>query len=209
MEATFGGKAHQFKGPVIPDMKAVGKTRVGSYSRLGLNFPPIHACLTFGRLVEMKWIWEIRREIGNWKNEEETVIEDEELNDEAGSLKLKLGGQVYPITETEMEKWEGKSEKKSKVVAATLNHAVWPVKDCRADMTNTKDYHRRYKVCDIHSKASRAVVGILCSGSVSSVAGFMLFKSLMKEKEVVVGVWLAIIGVGERHTQKMWLTEAP
>ena len=83
------------------------------------------------------------------------------MNEEAGSLKLKLGGQVYPITESEIEKWEGKSGKKSKVIAATSNRAVCQVEDCRADLTNAKDYHRRHKVCDIHSKASRAVVGNL------------------------------------------------
>ena len=89
------------------------------------------------------------------------VVEDQDLNDEAaGSLNLKLGGQVYPIIETEMEKWEeGKSGKKSKVVASTSHRAVCQVEDCPADLTTAKDYHRRHKVCDMHSKVSRALVG--------------------------------------------------
>ncbi|PSR85250.1 Squamosa promoter-binding-like protein [Actinidia chinensis var. chinensis] len=88
------------------------------------------------------------------------VVEDQDLNDEDGSLNLKLGGQVYPIIEAEMEKWEeGKSGKKSKVVVSASNCAVCQVEDCRADLTTAKDYHRRHKVCDMHSKASRALVG--------------------------------------------------
>lgn len=31
------------------------------------------------------------------------------------------------------------------------------------------------------------------------LAGFMLFKSLMREREVVVGGWLVIIGGGGKH----------
>jgi hypothetical protein len=33
------------------------------------------------------------------------------------------------------------------------------VEDCRADLSNAKDYHRRHKVCNAHSKASKALVG--------------------------------------------------
>ncbi|KAK7291746.1 hypothetical protein RIF29_07129 [Crotalaria pallida] len=70
------------------------------------------------------------------------------LNDEDGSLNLKLGGQVYPI----MEEREEKSGKKT-------NRAVCQVQDCRIDLSNAKDYHRRHKVCDLHSKATKALVG--------------------------------------------------
>lgn len=62
-------------------------------------------------------------------------------NEEAGvaSVNLKLG-----ITE----------DKKTKTVAAVLCQ----VEDCRADLTTAKDYHRRHKVCDMHSKATKALV---------------------------------------------------
>ncbi|CAL0306905.1 unnamed protein product [Lupinus luteus] len=85
----------------------------------------------------------------------------EMLNDEGGSLNLKLGGQVYPI----MEESEEKSGKKTKVIVGSIptttttsNRAVCQVQDCRADLSNAKDYHRRHKVCDLHSKASKALV---------------------------------------------------
>ncbi|KAI8003819.1 Squamosa promoter-binding-like protein 12 [Camellia lanceoleosa] len=88
------------------------------------------------------------------------VVEDEqEFNDEARSLNLKLGGQVYPITQAEMENSGGRCGKKSKVVATSSNCAVCQVDDCRVDLTNSKDYHRRHKVCDMHSKAGSAFVG--------------------------------------------------
>ncbi|XP_016439329.2 squamosa promoter-binding-like protein 1 [Nicotiana tabacum] len=90
------------------------------------------------------------------------VIEDDELDheEEAGSLNLKLGGQLYPVMEGDEEKLEGKSGKKTKIVGVSSNRAVCcQVQDCRADLSNAKDYHRRHKVCDVHSKAAKALVG--------------------------------------------------
>ncbi|XP_016512846.1 squamosa promoter-binding-like protein 12 [Nicotiana tabacum] len=90
------------------------------------------------------------------------VIEDDELDneEEAGSLNLKLGGQLYPVMEGDVEKWEGKSGKKTKIGGVLSNRAVCcQVQDCRTDLSNAKDYHRRHKVCDVHSKAAKALVG--------------------------------------------------
>ncbi|KAJ8767274.1 hypothetical protein K2173_017318 [Erythroxylum novogranatense] len=86
------------------------------------------------------------------KRRRTVVVEHEK--DEAGSLNLKLGGQLYPIID------EGaNSGKKPKITATASNHAVCQVVDCRADLSNAKDYHRRHKVCAMHSKASKALVG--------------------------------------------------
>ncbi|CAI9119054.1 OLC1v1020717C1 [Oldenlandia corymbosa var. corymbosa] len=89
--------------------------------------------------------------------------DDEELNnDEAAvgssSLHLKLGGEVYSIGEGNAYPKNGK---KTKVMghSSTSNRAVCQVQDCRADLSNAKDYHRRHKVCDVHSKAVKALVG--------------------------------------------------
>ncbi|CAN4095870.1 unnamed protein product [Withania somnifera] len=88
------------------------------------------------------------------------VIEDEEEEKgEGGSLNLKLGEQLYPVVEEEMEKWEGKCGKKTKIGGVSANRAVCQVQDCQADLSNAKDYHRRHKVCDVHSKAAQALVG--------------------------------------------------
>lgn len=91
-------------------------------------------------------------------------VEDEDrLNQEgAGTLSLKLGGHGhgYQVSEREGGNWEGASGKKTKLGGgATPNRAVCQVEDCGADLSNAKDYHRRHKVCEMHSKASRALVG--------------------------------------------------
>ncbi|KAL7144261.1 hypothetical protein ABFS83_07G000500 [Erythranthe nasuta] len=81
---------------------------------------------------------------------------EENENEDLGLPNLKLGGQVYPIAEM-----EGKSGKKTKVsnVLPTSSRSVCQVEDCRADLSNAKDYHRRHKVCDLHSKSTSALVG--------------------------------------------------
>ncbi|XP_057995783.1 squamosa promoter-binding-like protein 1 isoform X2 [Hevea brasiliensis] len=88
------------------------------------------------------------------------VIEDDNLDgEEVGSLSLKLGGQGYPISEKEMRSWEGNSGKRTKLAGGSMSRAVCQVEDCGADLSNAKDYHRRHKVCEMHSKASKALVG--------------------------------------------------
>ncbi|KAG8370591.1 hypothetical protein BUALT_Bualt14G0133000 [Buddleja alternifolia] len=82
-----------------------------------------------------------------------------EVEEGPGSLNLKLGGQVYPITEEELDECDGKSGKKTKVTTAQSSRSVCQVEDCKADLSNAKDYHRRHKVCEVHSKANRALVG--------------------------------------------------
>ncbi|OIT02312.1 PREDICTED: squamosa promoter-binding-like protein 1 [Nicotiana attenuata] len=82
------------------------------------------------------------------------IVVDE--NDSGGTLSLKLGGQAEPV-----------AEKRTKLAAAAAppapvtgtTRAVCQVDDCGTDLSKAKDYHRRHKVCEMHSKASRALVG--------------------------------------------------
>ncbi|KAK6160936.1 hypothetical protein DH2020_004317 [Rehmannia glutinosa] len=83
------------------------------------------------------------------------VFDEEVNNEEGGSLNLKLGGQQVYVEELHL----GKSGKKTKVGGAPSSRAVCQVEDCKADLSNAKDYHRRHKVCDVHSKATSALVG--------------------------------------------------
>ncbi|XP_076955159.1 squamosa promoter-binding-like protein 16 [Bidens hawaiensis] len=39
------------------------------------------------------------------------------------------------------------------------NYPVCQVDNCKEDLTAAKDYHRRHKVCEVHSKAGKALVG--------------------------------------------------
>ncbi|GER39303.1 squamosa promoter-binding protein [Striga asiatica] len=41
----------------------------------------------------------------------------------------------------------------------SINHPMCQVDDCEEDLSTAKDYHRRHKVCEVHSKASKALVG--------------------------------------------------
>ncbi|XP_059659254.1 squamosa promoter-binding-like protein 12 [Cornus florida] len=88
------------------------------------------------------------------------VEEDDNLDDEARNLTLKLGGHDYLMTGSTVANCDGTSGKKTKLLGTTtLNRAVCQVEDCGADLSNAKDYHRRHKVCEMHSKASKALVG--------------------------------------------------
>lgn len=39
------------------------------------------------------------------------------------------------------------------------NYPVCQVDNCNEDLSTAKDYHRRHKVCEVHSKAGKALVG--------------------------------------------------
>ncbi|KAF6172186.1 hypothetical protein GIB67_024808 [Kingdonia uniflora] len=71
-------------------------------------------------------------------------------DDNLGDLSLNLGVQGYGVVDL-----DGKNGKKTKLSGP----GVCQVDRCAADLTNAKDYHRRHKVCEEHSKASTAVVG--------------------------------------------------
>lgn len=182
MEARFGEKPHHYYGPVVSDLKAVGKrtmewdlndwrwdadlfTATPSENRSKQLFPVTSDLQTNTGASNSSSSCSVEINLQNQNEKRElekkrrvTVLDEEEVCGDAGALNLKLGGQVYPITEDEAERWEGKNGKKTKVAGATSNRAVCQVDDCRTDLSNAKDYHRRHKVCDLHSKATKALV---------------------------------------------------
>jgi hypothetical protein len=188
MEARIGGKAHLFCSPVVSEMKAAGK-KSRDWDLNDWNWDPDLLTASRINPVPLdcrsKQLFPIRSEVqanttlsnnssscsdeitlGHEKGKRElekrrrvVVVEDGELNDAAELLNLKLGGPVYPVLGQEIEQWEGKSGKKTKLVGTSSNRASCQVDDCRADLSSAKDYHRRHKVCDLHSKATRALVG--------------------------------------------------
>ncbi|KAE9602536.1 hypothetical protein Lal_00050023 [Lupinus albus] len=191
MEAKFGGKNQFLNGDIVQEMKGVGvgnekkglewdlndwKWDGDLFTAMSLNsvpsdcrshqfFPPHPenaGNASYNNLSSSINSSKGKRELE--KRTREVLIGEEGkefLNDEGGSLNLKLGGQVYPI----MEESEERSGKKTKVIigsistATTFNRAVCQVQDCKADLSNAKDYYRRHKVCDLHSKATKALVG--------------------------------------------------
>ncbi|KAG5133200.1 hypothetical protein AAZX31_09G077700 [Glycine max] len=182
MESQLEGKNQYLYGPVVPEMKSVGKrslewdlndwkwdgdlftarqlNSVPSDCRSRELFPTDPEILATGGASNSLSSAYDDANLGEGKRELEKRrrgVNDDggvEMNDGAGSLNLNLGGQVYPIMEG-----EEKSGKKTKMTASTSSRAVCQVEDCRADLSNAKDYHRRHKVCDMHSKATQALVG--------------------------------------------------
>ncbi|KAL0388942.1 UNVERIFIED_CONTAM: Squamosa promoter-binding-like protein 1 [Sesamum radiatum] len=215
METKFGGKLNHFYGPVVSDLKDVGKksmewdlndwrwdgdlfmaaplntvpsdcrsrqlfpvgSNISVNNRASLNMVPSDCrsrqLFQVGSNIRVNsgasngsQLWSDEVMLGSEQEKRDLEkrrrvfeVENEQVNEEAGSLNLKLGGQVYPITEGELDELEGKSGKKTKVTCAPSSHAVCQVEDCKADLTNAKDYHRRHKVCAMHAKATRALVG--------------------------------------------------
>lgn len=62
------------------------------------------------------------------------------------------------------------------------NYPICQVDNCNKDLSTAKDYHRRHKVCEVHSKAGNALVGKQmqrfcqqCSRLVSRFLSFYVF----------------------------------
>lgn len=171
MEAKFGGNPHHYYSPVVSDLKGVGKRSMewdlndwkwdgDLFTATPLNTDcrsrqlfPVTSGAAEGNIgvsnSSSSCSDEGKRELE--KRRRVVVLDEEEEEEEVGALNLNLGGQMYS--------WEGKNGKKSKVGGTTANRAVCQVDDCQADLTGAKDYHRRHKVCNLHSKATKALVG--------------------------------------------------
>ncbi|XP_022757734.1 squamosa promoter-binding-like protein 1 [Durio zibethinus] len=189
MEPRIRSEAHPFYGMNPADLRAVGKGTLewdlndwkwdgdlfiassinpASADGMGRQFFPLGSGIP-GNLSNSSSSCsdEVNLETEKGKRELEKkrrviVVEDDSLNEEAGSLTLKLGaqgGHGYPMSQREMRNWEGTSGKKTKLSGGSGNRAVCQVEDCGVDLSNAKDYHRRHKVCEMHSKANKALVG--------------------------------------------------
>ncbi|KAK1393467.1 squamosa promoter-binding-like protein 14 [Heracleum sosnowskyi] len=78
------------------------------------------------------------------------VVEDDE------NLLLKLGGSRVNSVEENVIRPNKRVRSGS---PATGNYPKCQVDDCKEDLSTAKDYHRRHKVCEVHSKATKAIVG--------------------------------------------------
>ncbi|KAI4372520.1 hypothetical protein MLD38_010740 [Melastoma candidum] len=81
------------------------------------------------------------------------VVEERDSGEEGGCFDLNLGGQPCPETDVDM-----KGRKKVKYSGSAVNCPGCQVQGCEADLNNARNYHRRHKVCEMHSKASEALV---------------------------------------------------
>ncbi|KAL5723255.1 hypothetical protein ACHQM5_006673 [Ranunculus cassubicifolius] len=49
-------------------------------------------------------------------------------------------------------------EKRARTVSLTYQTPLCQVLGCNLDLSNSKDYHKRHKVCDAHSKTAKVIV---------------------------------------------------
>ncbi|KAJ7541116.1 hypothetical protein O6H91_10G047100 [Diphasiastrum complanatum] len=81
---------------------------------------------------------------------------EDESSDDVGNLTLKLGGRSYSsLDDTASGSQNGK---RCRVSSPGHQRPTCQVDGCQEDLSNAKDYHRRHKVCDMHSKAAKAPV---------------------------------------------------
>ncbi|XP_042508479.1 squamosa promoter-binding-like protein 15 [Macadamia integrifolia] len=94
-------------------------------------------------------------EPGKKKNVDEQVLKKNTGDEDGENLTLKLGGSLYSVE-------ENASRPNKRVRSGSPGGGSYPmcqVDDCRGDLSNAKDYHRRHKVCELHSKTTKALVG--------------------------------------------------
>ncbi|RRT69832.1 hypothetical protein B296_00036951 [Ensete ventricosum] len=101
----------------------------------------------------------VDKEKGEAEKRRRIVVGEEDVSiGGAGSPPLKLGAHAYPVVEADLAILEGKTGKKSFPLGGNSSHPACQVEGCDADLSDSKDYHRRHKVCEMHAKASSAVV---------------------------------------------------
>ncbi|KAG9128843.1 hypothetical protein Leryth_009594 [Lithospermum erythrorhizon] len=74
------------------------------------------------------------------------------------SLRLKLGGANAGLS-PHVEPVSRPTKRVRSGSPGGTNYPMCQVDDCKEDLSRAKDYHRRHKVCEIHSKATKALVG--------------------------------------------------
>ncbi|CAM6045328.1 unnamed protein product, partial [Sphagnum compactum] len=90
------------------------------------------------------------------QNGEKSLIREDNAPEEAESLSLKLGGSSYTIVDEDGSGARG--VKRFRSSSPQSQSPMCQVDNCKADLSKAKDYHRRHKVCEIHSKAVKASV---------------------------------------------------
>lgn len=107
------------------------------------------SCIGAERSVQSKQPRTSDGEGSGFPTNNETVDEDDE------GLRLNLGGSLSSLEEP-------MSKPNKRVRSGSPGGGSYPmcqVDNCREDLSNAKDYHRRHKVCEVHSKSTQALVG--------------------------------------------------
>ncbi|KAL5565190.1 hypothetical protein UlMin_028354 [Ulmus minor] len=90
----------------------------------------------------------------NQTNKRDQLLKKNSTREENESLHLNLGGRL-----TCMDELVSRPDKR--VHSSSLGNTNYPmdqVNNCKDDLSNVKDYHHHHKVCELHSKATKALV---------------------------------------------------
>ncbi|KAI3871330.1 hypothetical protein MKW92_033033 [Papaver armeniacum] len=79
--------------------------------------------------------------------------------DDRENLALNLGGSLYSVDEHVSRPSKRIRSGSPGGVNGSASYPMCQVDDCRGNLSQAKDYHRRHKVCEIHSKTTKALVG--------------------------------------------------
>ncbi|CAN8304568.1 unnamed protein product [Cochlearia groenlandica] len=101
------------------------------------------------------WDWDSRR--FQAKPVEAEVLESGAREGEERGLDLNLGSGLNGVEETTAQ--PTRPNKKVRSGSPGGNYPMCQVDNCVEDLSHGKDYHRRHKVCEVHSKATKALVG--------------------------------------------------
>ncbi|KAG6704443.1 hypothetical protein I3842_07G134000 [Carya illinoinensis] len=87
-----------------------------------------------------------------------TAEKNKPLEEEDESLMLNLGGGLKFVEEDSEPQSRSNKRVRSGSPGSGGNYPMCQVDNCKEDLSNAKDYHRRHKVCEVHSKSSKALV---------------------------------------------------
>ncbi|KAJ8747436.1 hypothetical protein K2173_007341 [Erythroxylum novogranatense] len=76
-------------------------------------------------------------------------------DEDEDALRLNLGGVLNAVEEPASRP----NKRLCSGSPGTNSYPMCQVDDCKEDLSTAKDYHRRHKVCELHSKSSKALVG--------------------------------------------------
>ncbi|XP_047319938.1 squamosa promoter-binding-like protein 15 [Impatiens glandulifera] len=161
----------QFVPPIFIQQQLSGRFRDGPSHQVAKkrSFPPIQSTSSqphqqqatrfqnsVGQWNASAWDWDSVGFSAKQLGSDETGLNNRSIDQVDGSLSLKLGGVGGGGVEEIVQK-TGKRIRAGSPSGG--NYPMCQVDDCREDLSKAKDYHRRHKVCEVHSKSSKTVVG--------------------------------------------------
>ncbi|CAN6580036.1 unnamed protein product [Malus baccata var. baccata] len=90
------------------------------------------------------------------KEEASGPVKDTAEDEDDESLQLNLAGGFTSVEEPVPR--PNKRVRSGSPGNGNGNYPMCQVDNCKEDLSNAKDYHRRHKVCEVHSKSTRALV---------------------------------------------------